>query len=173
MLETRFFVVVLFGSRITATIFLHPSISQTNPNTGRQPPPLYSVLYRIISKRRCILPRNCSLEKNHVQKVETDSNIPNLPRGSMIQYSYGGSWKWVIILPILVCIVQLLFCHMFLHSFIFALTTAFTWLSKVWTSQLSSVFCLSWDLSWCRVSFLKGDLQFSKLFMNTSCIGVW
>jgi hypothetical protein len=33
-------------------------------------------------------------------------------------------------------------------------------------------FYLSWDLSWCRVSFLKGDLQFSKLFKNTICIGV-
>ncbi len=35
-----------------------------------------------------------------------------------------------------------------------------------------SVFYLSWELSWCRVSFLKGDLQFSKLFKNTTCICV-
>ncbi len=34
------------------------------------------------------------------------------------------------------------------------------------------LFYLSWDLSWCRISFLKGDLQFSKNFKNTICIGV-
>jgi hypothetical protein len=38
--------------------------------------------------------------------------------------------------------------------------------------QLSSVFYLSWELSWCRVSFLKGDLQFSKFLKNTICIGL-
>jgi hypothetical protein len=27
-------------------------------------------------------------------------------------------------------------------------------------------------LSWCRVSFLKGDLQFSKFLKNTVCIGL-
>jgi hypothetical protein len=32
----------------------------------RQPSPLYSFLYGIISKRRCVLPRNFSLEKNLV-----------------------------------------------------------------------------------------------------------
>jgi hypothetical protein len=32
--------------------------------TGIQQPPLYSVLYGIISKGRCVLPRNFSLEKN-------------------------------------------------------------------------------------------------------------
>jgi hypothetical protein len=28
------------------------------------------------------------------------------------------------------------------------------------------------ELSWCRVSFLKGDLQFSKFLKNTICIGL-
>jgi hypothetical protein len=60
-------------------------------------------------------------------------------------------------------------CNLFLYSFICAPTTAFTWLSKVWTSQFSRVFYQSWDLSWCRVSFLKADLQFSKLFKNKIC----
>ncbi len=33
-------------------------------------------------------------------------------------------------------------------------------------------FYLSLELSWCRVSFLKRDLQFSKLLKNTICIGL-
>ncbi len=33
-------------------------------------------------------------------------------------------------------------------------------------------FYLSWELSWCRFSLLKGDLQFSKIFKNTICIGL-
>ncbi len=36
---------------------------------GRKPPPLYSVLYGIISKRRCVLPRNFSLEKSQVRRL--------------------------------------------------------------------------------------------------------
>jgi hypothetical protein len=44
--------------------------------------------------------------------------------------------------------------------------------SYVHHQQLSSVFYLSWELSLCRVSFLKEDLQFSKNFKNTICIGV-
>jgi hypothetical protein len=32
-------------------------------------------------------------------------------------------------------------------------------------------FYLSWELSWCRILVLKGDLQFSKIFKNTICIG--
>jgi hypothetical protein len=38
--------------------------------------------------------------------------------------------------------------------------------------QLSSVFNLSLELSWCRVSFLKGELQFSKFLKNTICNGL-
>jgi hypothetical protein len=38
--------------------------------------------------------------------------------------------------------------------------------------QISSVFYLSLELSWCRVSFLKGDLQLSKFLKNTICIGL-
>ncbi len=34
------------------------------------------------------------------------------------------------------------------------------------------LFYLSLELSWCRVSFLKGDLQFSKFLKNTICIGL-
>ena len=40
------------------------------------------------------------------------------------------------------------------------------------TLQVSSVFYLSLEFSWCRVSFLKGDLQFSKFLKNTICIGL-
>ncbi len=67
---------------------------------------------------------------------------------------------------------QAVVCHLFLYSFISAPTTAFTWLSKFCTIQISSVFYLSWELSWCRISFLKGDLQFSKFLKNTICIGL-
>ncbi len=61
---------------------------------------------------------------------------------------------------------------MFLYSFICAPLTAFTRLSIFCTLQLSSVFYLSSELSWFRVSFLKGDLQFSKFLKNTICIGL-
>ena len=61
---------------------------------------------------------------------------------------------------------------MFLYSIICAPLTAFTWLSIFCTLQLSSVFYLSLEFSWCRVSFLKGDLQFSKFLKNTICIGL-
>ncbi len=61
---------------------------------------------------------------------------------------------------------------MFLYSFICAPTSAFTCLSIFCTLQISSVFYLSSELSWCRVSFLKGDLQFSKFLKNTICIGL-
>ncbi len=37
---------------------------------------------------------------------------------------------------------------------------------------VSSVSYLSRELFWCRVSFLKGDQQFSKMFKNTICLGV-
>jgi hypothetical protein len=59
---------------------------------------------------------------------------------------------------------QSVVCHLFLYSFICAATTASTWLSKFCTLQLSRVYYLSWELSWCRDSFLKGDLQFSNLY---------
>jgi hypothetical protein len=43
----------------------------TVQSTGRQPPPLYSVLYGTgysNSKRNYVLPRNCSVEKNQVPR---------------------------------------------------------------------------------------------------------
>ncbi len=61
---------------------------------------------------------------------------------------------------------------MFLYSFISAPLAWFTWLSIFCKLQLYSVFYLSLELSWCRVSFLKGDLQFSKFLKNTICIGL-
>ncbi len=52
--------------------------------TGRQPPPLSSVLYGIISKRRSVVAAQLLLrEKLGVWRVATDSNIPSLPGGSM------------------------------------------------------------------------------------------
>ncbi len=78
----------------------------------------YSVLYGIISKRRCILPRNCSLKKNHMPRVGTDSNIP-IACLVALWNSYGGSWKWVTILPFL-WDCQAVVCYLFLYSFICA-----------------------------------------------------
>jgi hypothetical protein len=51
----------------TATNWLFVTFP-TCSHTGRQPSLLYSVLYGIISKRRCILPRNLSLEKKQVAR---------------------------------------------------------------------------------------------------------
>ncbi len=134
-------------------------------NTGRQPPPLYSVLYRIISMRRCVLPKLLLREKSGSYKVDTDNNIPSLSGGSMNFIWWKLKMSYHTAYPSWECPVV----HLFLYSFIYLPTTAFTWLSKFCTSQLSSV---SWDLSWCMVSFLKGDLQFTKLFKNTICTGV-
>ncbi len=79
--------------------------------------------------------------------------------------------KWVTTLPILIrfssCCLPFVF-----YSFICAPTTAFTWLSKFCTYNSVVFFYLSCELSWCRVSFLKGDLQFTKNFKNTICIGL-
>ncbi len=69
-------------------------------------------LYRIISKRRCILLRNCSLEKNQVPREPALIAISLTCLVAQLN-SYGGSWKWVTILPILVEIVQLLFAIRF------------------------------------------------------------
>ncbi len=67
---------------------------------------------------------------------------------------------------------QAVVCHLFLYSFICALATAFTWLSNFFPFNSLVFFNLSWELSWCRVSFLNGDLQFSKFLKNTICIGL-
>ncbi len=60
--------------------------------TGRQPPPLSSVLYRIIYKRRSVVAAQVLLgEKSGAYRVGPDSIIPSLP---VTQWnSYGGSWK--------------------------------------------------------------------------------
>jgi hypothetical protein len=50
----------------------------TGSTTGRQPPPLYSILYGIISVVQLLL-----REKSGVKIVGTDSNYPSLPGGSM------------------------------------------------------------------------------------------
>jgi hypothetical protein len=132
----------------------------------RQPPPLYSVLYGIISKGRCILlrNRNCSLEKNQMPR---ESTLIAISLACLVAQwnTYGGRWKWVIILPILVGIVQLLcaicFCiPLYVHQ------------------QLHSLDCQKCIFTYLGTSpgagihFWKGDLQFSKLSKNTICVGV-
>ncbi len=49
----------------------HTGVLNVVQGTGGQPPLLYSVLYGIICKRRCILPRNFSLEKNQIRCIES------------------------------------------------------------------------------------------------------
>jgi hypothetical protein len=54
------------------------------PHIGRQPPPLSSVLYGIISERRSVLAVQILLrEKSGAKRVDTDNNIPSLPDGSI------------------------------------------------------------------------------------------
>ncbi len=133
--------------------YFWPSLWTVAP-TGRQPPPPYSVLFRIISKRRCILPHNFSLEKNQVPRELTLIAIS-------LACLAGGSMKFICWKLKMSYHCPAVVCHLFLYFFICAPTTAFTWLSKLWTLQLWSVFYLSWDLSpWCRVSFWKGNQQF-------------
>ena len=61
---------------------------------------------------------------------------------------------WICITPFLVSTAQ----------------NSLEYYEKEWGA--ANVFYLSWELSWCRVSFLKGDLQFSKFLKNTICIGL-
>jgi hypothetical protein len=65
-------------------------------------------------------------------------------------------------------------CHLFLYSILSYVQQQLLSLDCQTFVRYNSLvfFYLSWELSWCKVSFLKGDLQFSKLFMNTICIGV-
>ncbi len=85
-------------------------------------------------------------------------------------YSYGGSWKWVTILHILIGIVQLLF-GICIPSYVHKQLLSLDCQNLVNYNSLM-FFYPSWELSWCRVSFLKGDLQFSTFFKNTICKGV-
>jgi hypothetical protein len=133
---------------------------ELKPQVGNHP---LSTLYGIISKRRCVLPLNCSLEKNQVPRELLLIAISLACLVAQLN-SYSGSWKWVTILPILVGIVQLLFAISFcipsyVHQHLHSLD------SKNFVHHNSLVFFYpSWDLSWCRVSFLNWGLQFSKLF---------
>ncbi len=61
---------------------------------------------------------------------------------------------------------------MFLYSFICAPTTAFTWLSKVWISQLSSVFLPILGPLLVQGFILERGPKIFKLFKNTICKGV-
>ncbi len=74
------------------------------------------------------------------------------------------------------CLPQLVFsscCLPFVFVFLHMCTNnCFHFIIKILYIQLSSVFYLFWELSWCRVSFLKGDHQFSKFLKNTICIGL-
>ena len=115
--------------------FLWPLVS----TTGWQPPPLSSVLYGIISERRFVLAAQLLLrEKSGASRVDTDSNIPSLPGGSMKFIWWKLKMSYHTAYPSWDC--PAVVCHLFLYSFIYAPTTSFTWLSKIWTSQLSSVF---------------------------------
>ncbi len=116
-------------------------------------------------------PHNYSLEKNQVPRELTLIAI-SLTFLVAQWYSYGGSWKWVTILPILIGILMLLFSICFcIPSHVKQQLLSLDCQNFVRYSSLV-FFYLSWELSLCRVSFLKGDLQFSKNFKNTICIGL-
>ncbi len=103
-------------------IYTHSSSRCT---TSRQPPPLNSVLYRIISKRRCVCTATQLLirEKSGAQRLDTDTHIPNLP-GGLTKFKW---WKlkmsYHTAYPSLD--VQLLFATV-VYSLICPPTTAFT-----------------------------------------------
>ncbi len=97
--------------------------------TGRHLPPLSSVLYGIISQRSSVLAAQLLLrEKSGALRVGTDSNIPSLPAGSMVFIWWKLKMSYHTAYPN--CDSQAVVYHLFLSSFICALTTAFTWLSK-------------------------------------------
>ncbi len=115
-----------------------------------------------------MLPRNCSLEKNEVPRelaliaislaclneihlVEAENKLPYC-------LSYLGLSS---------CCLP--FVSVFLHM---CTNNCIHLIVKILYITTLVFFYLSWDLSWRRVSFLKGDLQFSKLFKNTICRGL-
>ncbi len=137
--------------------YFRPSLWTVAP-TVRQPPPLYSVLYGIISKRRCILPRNFSLEKNQVPR---ELALIAISLACLVAQwnSHAGSWKWVTILPILVRLSSccLPFVSLFLHM---CTNNCIHLIVKSLDITTLKCFLPSLGLSWCRVSFWKGDQQF-------------
>ncbi len=76
------------GQKSSAEAGIRLSFSPLLLTTGRQLPPLSSVLYGIISERRSVLAAQLLLrEKSGGLRVATDSNIrniPSLPGGSII-----------------------------------------------------------------------------------------
>jgi hypothetical protein len=72
--------------------------------------------------------------------------------------SYGGRWKWVTILPTLVVIFHLLFAICFsIPSYVHQQLHSLNCQNFLHYNSLV-FFYLSWNLSWCRVSFLKGTI---------------
>ncbi len=129
--------------------------------TGRQPPPLSSVLYGIISKRRYILAAQLLLR----EKSELALIALSLACLVAQWYLHGGSWKWVTILPSAYPSWDgPSVCYLFLHLFIWAPSTAFTWLSTFCTVHYISLVLFTFLRTphGCRVSFLKGTYNFQN-----------
>ncbi len=116
--------------KVASIVVLAEAVYRMMENyTGRQLPPLPSVLYGIISERRTVLAAQLLLgEKSGGKRVDTaDSNIPSLPGGSMVfmifiwwklKMSYHTvypSWDGPSVV-----------CYLFLHLFICAPIIAFT-----------------------------------------------
>jgi hypothetical protein len=104
-------------------------------------------------------PHNYSLEKNQVPR-ELALIAISLACLLVQLYSYGGSWKWVTIPLILIGILKLLFAIcLCIPSYVRQQLLSLDCQNFVnYNSQV--FFYLSWELSWCRVSFLEGNLQF-------------
>ncbi len=132
---------------------------QALSRTGWQPPfppSLFHPWIWIICKRYGALPLNCSLEKCLATAESWHWLIAFPQLAWWLKGIHMGKLKmsYHTVYPSWYCPVVV--CPLFLYSFISAPTTAFTWLSKFCTLQLSSIFYLSTDLSRCRVSFQKG-----------------
>ncbi len=153
-LKYKLIIIILGGARHHLISDAHAELTQEEeeegrrrrraPITGRQLPPLYSVVYGIISMRHCLLPCNFSLEKIRCLELALIAiSLASLPGGSMKFIWWKLKMSYHTAYPSWDCPAVVF--HLFLYSFICEPTTAFTSFSKLCKSQLSSVFFLSWD----------------------------
>jgi hypothetical protein len=115
-------------------------------------------------------PHNHSLEKNQVPREL--ALIAIFLACLLVQwYSYGGSWTWVTLLPILNGILKLLFAFVFVFLHM-CTNNSFHLIIKILYIQFSSVFLPILETLLVQGFILNGDLQFSKFLKNTICIGL-
>jgi hypothetical protein len=118
--------------------------------------PLISHIFRITNHRSLFLLKTLI----YIQIVIRWASIHRL---SICIIDLPTTGKWVTILPILVRLSSC--CLPFVSLFLHMCTNNCIHLDMDgldMTTLWCFFFYLYWDLPWCRVSFLKGDLQFSN-----------